>query len=219
MAISRCPYCHAIIDEADKYCINCGTQLLFPEDESVEEEIKGEKIIDAETEDKDYETGELGKEAEEDLDEEPETTELLDDAEEEETGEERTGEFTSDLAAEGGEEDSEGRLEGESSESGEIGEEVDARPGKNKTEEVILVDEIEAREKGSDAVEAVKATRPSSGPGRTRRPPKKKPRLSPSRPRARKRARKKRSSTSRLRLRSLKPRPARSSRRPAPRKK
>jgi hypothetical protein len=165
MAISRCPYCHAIIDEADKYCINCGTQLLFPEDESVEEEIKGEKIIDAETEDKDYETGELGKEAEEDLDEEPETTELLDDAEEEETGEVRTGEFTSDLAAEGGEEDSEGRLEGESSESGEIGEEVDAGPGKNKTEEVILVDDIEAREKGSDAVEAVKGDTAVIRPG------------------------------------------------------
>jgi|GEM_PF-411881 len=54
MAISRCPYCHAIIDENDKYCNNCGTQLLFPDDESLEEEIPGEKIIDAETEEKDY---------------------------------------------------------------------------------------------------------------------------------------------------------------------
>jgi hypothetical protein len=54
MAITRCPYCHAIIDEADKYCNNCGTQLLFSEDEEVEEEIPGEKIVDAEVEEKDY---------------------------------------------------------------------------------------------------------------------------------------------------------------------
>lgn len=54
MAITRCPYCHAIIDEADKYCNNCGTQLLFTEDEEIEEEIPGEKIIDAEVEEKDY---------------------------------------------------------------------------------------------------------------------------------------------------------------------
>ncbi len=54
MAITRCPYCHAITDETDKYCNNCGTQLLFPEDEEIEEDIPGEKIIDAETEEKDY---------------------------------------------------------------------------------------------------------------------------------------------------------------------
>ena len=45
MAIRRCPYCKAIIDESDKYCNNCGTQLLFPEDEYIEEDIPGEKII------------------------------------------------------------------------------------------------------------------------------------------------------------------------------
>ncbi len=54
MAITRCPYCHAIIDENDKYCNNCGTQLLFPEDEETDEEIPGEKILDAEVEEKDY---------------------------------------------------------------------------------------------------------------------------------------------------------------------
>lgn len=58
MAITRCPYCHAITDETDKYCNNCGTQLLFPEDEEIEEEIPGEKILDAETEEKDYEIDE-----------------------------------------------------------------------------------------------------------------------------------------------------------------
>jgi hypothetical protein len=54
MAITRCPYCHAIIDEHDKYCNNCGTQLLFSEDDEIEEEIPGEKIVDAEIEEKDY---------------------------------------------------------------------------------------------------------------------------------------------------------------------
>jgi len=46
MAIRRCPYCKAIIDEQDKYCNNCGTQLLFPEDEHVEEEIPGDRIVE-----------------------------------------------------------------------------------------------------------------------------------------------------------------------------
>jgi len=54
MAITRCPYCHAIIDENDKYCNNCGTQLLFADDEEIEEEIPGEKIVDAPVEEKDY---------------------------------------------------------------------------------------------------------------------------------------------------------------------
>jgi len=60
MAIKRCPYCRAIIDEKDQYCNNCGTQLLFPEDASVEEEIKGEKIVDADVEEKEYEIPEPG---------------------------------------------------------------------------------------------------------------------------------------------------------------
>lgn len=60
MAIKRCPYCRAIIDEKDQYCNNCGTQLLFPEDAAVEEEIKGEKIVDADVGEKDYEIPEPG---------------------------------------------------------------------------------------------------------------------------------------------------------------
>ncbi len=47
MAIKRCPYCRSIIDERDQFCNNCGTQLLFPEDEFIEEEIPGEKLTDA----------------------------------------------------------------------------------------------------------------------------------------------------------------------------
>ena len=55
MAIRRCPYCKAIIDESQKYCNNCGTQLLFPEDEQVEEDIKGERIVDEDFKDADGE--------------------------------------------------------------------------------------------------------------------------------------------------------------------
>jgi hypothetical protein len=50
MAIRRCPYCKAIIDGVAEYCSNCGTQLLFPEDESKEEEIPGDKIVEEEKE-------------------------------------------------------------------------------------------------------------------------------------------------------------------------
>jgi len=50
MAIRRCPYCKAIIDGVAEYCSNCGTQLLFPEDEFKEEEIPGDKIVEEEKE-------------------------------------------------------------------------------------------------------------------------------------------------------------------------
>ena len=46
MAIKRCPYCKAIIDDGSEYCSNCGTQLLFPEDEFIEEEIPGDRIVE-----------------------------------------------------------------------------------------------------------------------------------------------------------------------------
>ncbi len=81
MAIKRCPYCKAIIDEEDKYCNNCGTQLLFPEDESIEEEIPGDRIVDEDEE----ESGE--KELEE-----IEEHETLEEAEEEEAEEESEAE-------------------------------------------------------------------------------------------------------------------------------
>jgi hypothetical protein len=69
MAIRRCPYCKAIIDEEDKYCNNCGTQLLFPEDETIEEDIPGDKLID---DDREKEEGE-----EELVEEEVEETEFI----------------------------------------------------------------------------------------------------------------------------------------------
>jgi hypothetical protein len=115
MAITRCPYCHAIIDENDKYCNNCGTQLLFSEDEDVEEEIPGEKIINAETEEKDYTVDEPEGEKK--------PTDIIELAEElEEEIEEETEELALDkLVEQGTEED-------------------------DVTEEVILLEEIEAAE-------------------------------------------------------------------------
>jgi len=95
MAIKRCPYCRAIIDEKEQYCNNCGTQLLFPDDEAVDEEIPGEKIIDADVEEKDYEIPEPGTELEE-----PEP-----DDEDEDVGEEdKSGESVRETSGEGEEE-------------------------------------------------------------------------------------------------------------------
>jgi len=45
MGIKRCPYCRSLVEEGALYCRNCGTQLIFPEDENIEEDIPGEKII------------------------------------------------------------------------------------------------------------------------------------------------------------------------------
>jgi hypothetical protein len=125
MAITRCPYCHAIIDEADKYCNNCGTQLLFAEDDEVEEEIPGEKIVDAEVEEKDYTVDEPEEEKRrkpaKDL--ESEIDEELRKKDDDETGEPALDKLVDE---EGAEED-------------------------DVTEEVILVDEIEAVEKKAAA--------------------------------------------------------------------
>ncbi|MCD6516702.1 MAG: zinc ribbon domain-containing protein [Candidatus Aminicenantes bacterium] len=66
MAIRRCPYCKAIVEEDGEYCSNCGTRLLFPEDEEIEEEIPGEKIIeDEEEKQRDIDEEEEGIEEEE----------------------------------------------------------------------------------------------------------------------------------------------------------
>jgi|GEM_PF-3338751 len=139
MAITRCPYCHAIIDENDKYCNNCGTQLLFPEDDEVDEEIPGEKIIDAEVEEKDYTVDEpedekrpaAAADAEEDIDE------ALDAEMREEAAEKALDEL---VVEEKHEEEAEG-----------------------PTEEVILVDEIEASE-ASEAEDRSRTGEIETGP-------------------------------------------------------
>ena len=132
MAITRCPYCHAIIDENDKYCNNCGTQLLFSEDDEIEEEIPGEKIVDAEVEEKDYTVDEPEDEKRpapaKDLD--SEIDEELAQELREETEEMALDELVAEEARKAGEED--------------------------VTEEVILVDEIEAAETaGQDGSKAL----------------------------------------------------------------
>jgi hypothetical protein len=93
MAIRRCPYCKAIIDEQDKYCNNCGTQLLFPEDEYVEEEIPGDKIIDDDDDD-DEEEEEL---VEEELEEAASIEEEEEEEEDDEEEEEKEGKISADL--------------------------------------------------------------------------------------------------------------------------
>ena len=114
MAITRCPYCHAIIDENVKYCNTCGTQLLFTDDADVEEEIPGEKIIDADTEEKDYTVEEPEGESK------PKEDQDLDEELEEEAEELALDKLVAETAAED-----------------------------DVTEEVILVDEIEAFEAGA----------------------------------------------------------------------
>jgi hypothetical protein len=127
MAITRCPYCHAIIDENDKYCNNCGTQLLFTEDEEIEEEIPGEKIIEAEVEEKDYTVVEPEDEKR------PATAKDLDTEIDEEL-EKELREETEELALD--------EL---------VAEETREGAGDDVTEEIILVDENEAAEaKGGD---------------------------------------------------------------------
>src|SRR4030065_1020093 len=100
MAIRRCPYCKAIIDEQDKYCNNCGTQLLFPEDEYVEEEIPGDKIV-KEPEEEERVTEELDEKEEpeepEPAEEEEEKLEEDEEEEEEQEGQEHTSELQSHL--------------------------------------------------------------------------------------------------------------------------
>jgi hypothetical protein len=125
MAITRCPYCHAIIDEVDKYCNNCGTQLLFAEDDEVEEEIPGEKIVDAEVEEKDYTVDEP----------------------EEEKRRKPVKDLESEIVEELGDKDDEDVTKAPALE--ELVDEEGAE--EDVTEEVILVDEIEASEKKAAA--------------------------------------------------------------------
>jgi len=91
MAIRRCPYCKAIIDEGLEYCSNCGTQLIFPEDEFVDEEIPGEKIVDVTEEESELEE-EAGAEESKDL------TSAAEDIETEKTGEMAGGEIKAETS-------------------------------------------------------------------------------------------------------------------------
>ncbi len=142
MAIKRCPYCKAIIDEDDKYCDNCGTQLLFPEDEFVEEEIPGDKIVDEEEPEEET--------TEEEATEEQELEGELEDEEE----------FLED-GEEGREEEVEERVEDEESESVTPEREFDADEEEPEVRRTGEVEEAaETDESDAERAELEKETGP-----------------------------------------------------------
>ncbi|MEA2006030.1 MAG: zinc ribbon domain-containing protein [Acidobacteriota bacterium] len=154
MAIQRCPYCKAIIDEGEEYCSNCGTKLLFPEDESIEEEIPGEKIVDEEmSEDKTEpkkkkKTHRKKSVSEKEIEPEEEITELKE--EDEELKEEIP------LEPEEGEEfaldEAEPWLEGEDKEE-EAKEDIEKEPSTKEIKETLFPDE-EQKEEGPSQTES-----------------------------------------------------------------
>jgi len=139
MAIRRCPYCKAIIDEQDKYCNNCGTQLLFPEDEFVEEEIPGDKIVDEDVAEKEERKEE---EQEEELEEEekPEETESVEEKVEEDGEEEEIEEEEEE------EEDEEELEEPEEEEEKEAEEELELEAEEEATKTKEEAEELEEEE-------------------------------------------------------------------------
>jgi hypothetical protein len=146
MAIRRCPYCKAIIDEQDKYCDNCGTQLLFPEDEFVEEEIPGDKIIDKDE-------PEDGSEKE-NPDEEQELEAELEEEEEDELGGPEARE-----ASPGSSEDK------EEDEEEDVGEELELEAELEEEEEADEAEEEEEEEEGGEAPLEMAGHVPGKPPG------------------------------------------------------
>ena len=168
MAITRCPYCRAIIDEKDKFCTNCGTQLLYAEDAGVEEDIPGEKITHADIEEKDYTIPEPEGEESGDViirDEEPEEDTVHE--AEEETGEE---ELTAGEVGEGEAEEAEkaavladepGRATAESKEFRELGSVLVAEEEKEGPGEEAAEKPEPAEEKPKPAKKGTRAERPA----------------------------------------------------------
>jgi len=126
MAIRRCPYCKAIIDGVAEYCSNCGTQLLFPEDESKKEEIPGDRIVEEE------EKEEEALEAEEaESEKEEETLEAKEEeSEKDEEGKEEEGEEEEEEIEEGDEEREEEEKERMEITTPSPGEEIDMKDEK-----------------------------------------------------------------------------------------
>jgi len=128
MAIRRCPYCKAIIDESQKYCNNCGTQLLFPEDELAEEDIKGEKIVDEDFRDEEDEFAKSLEPAEEEEEQKEEIDlEKVVEGEESFPGEEEAREEAEEAVAEEEVEEEAGEEAGEEAEIEAEAEEEEAR--------------------------------------------------------------------------------------------
>jgi len=133
MAIRRCPYCKAIIDEGLEYCSNCGTQLIFPEDEFVDEEIPGEKIVDVNEEKSEPEEEELSKNSED-------LASALEDVEPEKTEELREELEKDEVKAENDGLSEKNDLDAESSEMAE-GEDLDVEATDMGNEEKLAPDE------------------------------------------------------------------------------
>ena len=155
MAIKRCPYCKAIIDEREKYCNNCGTQLLFPEDELVEEDIPGDKIIDEQEEssktDEEDEVLEQRAEDEKDEEEDDEDEEIEDEDEVERAEEEETAKLEkfADINKEQAETDEEA-LELVGEEKGEFGELPPIESERDLEERIPTGEITEEEESGKD---------------------------------------------------------------------
>jgi hypothetical protein len=152
MAIKRCPYCRALIDEKEQYCNNCGTQLLFPEDGAVEEEIPGDKIIDADVEEKDYEIPEPGADKPvDDPEEEDEEAEVDEDEEDEEEQELDAGGEPEDDEEDEEEEEPEKVVLVEDEEREPSGSPESAKPG---TSEIPAMFSAPGRDEPADGEEA-----------------------------------------------------------------
>ena len=154
MAIRRCPYCKAIIDEQDKYCNNCGTQLLFPEDEFVEEEIPGDKIVDEDDEIKKDELKDKEKKEKAEEEEEPEDEESKEEdiEEEEETDESKEEEEPEEKEAEEEEDGDSGELE-ETDEEEEEEKEEEKDEDEDEEEDIAEEDEEDELEDEKDQLE------------------------------------------------------------------
>jgi hypothetical protein len=166
MAIRRCPYCKAIIDEQDKYCNNCGTQLLFPEDEFVEEEIPGDKIVDK-GESKEEEIEAKGDEEEleerEESEEEEDEEEEIEEEEKEELEEEEEGEEEeeSEELEEPEEEEEEILSEKDKDEKDQLEREAEAVLGEAEPDQEEEIEEPgEEIEKGEPIEKAVRVAEP-----------------------------------------------------------
>lgn len=154
VAIRRCPYCKAIIDGGAEYCSNCGTQLLFPEDEYIEEEIPGDKIVEKEekedmalkTEEEELEKEEPSPEIEgEEEKEEKEATPPLEEAADIETAEQKKMKKTKEFVKKETQ-----RLWSSVGEEGEM-----EREEEGPTLEEIISPLDEAREEVPESVEKV----------------------------------------------------------------
>ncbi len=153
MAIRRCPYCKAIIDEQDKYCNNCGTQLLFPEDEFVEEEIPGDKIVDEDEAEEEEQKEEELEEEKLKAEEKPEKTESV----EEELAEDEEEEVEEDEEKDEDSEELEEPEEGKEEDEEEVEEELELEL---EAEEKAEEEEPEEEEETEEPTEEIRAEEP-----------------------------------------------------------